>query len=688
MEALFLKIVNMSITAGWVALAVMAVRLVFPKAPRRLLCLLWALVALRLVLPWSFESVLSLIPSTETLPQEFLYAAQPQIQSGIDAVDREVGTAIAQSLAPDPVASANPTQILSAVFAQLWLLGMTVMALYAIVSRIRLGRRVAASIGLGDGVYLCDYIDSPFILGVIRPGIYLPSTLEQTEVRHVLAHERAHLRRRDHLWKPLGFLLLTVHWFNPLMWLSYILLCRDMELACDEQVIRDLTAEEKKSYSMALLRCSVRRFGFAACPLAFGEVGVKERVKSVLRYKKPARWVVAVAVILCVVLGIGFLTDPVSGTVRDIINENGFVHLASYQQPVEITIPLNQLPPEAFTPEGTDFQKEEIVVCSTDTSTIYLRHARLEREGREDEQVNFFFDISYDLPKVGTILAPQLYCLHDRSIGNTASRGPEQQFGFGVLTSLLQVDSFSTTVDMGWLTYAKAGHEPMIRMGEPSQDPTGNRYETSGNLFTDPYGSFTAMTVDYADALAYLRQAHGLDPIDPFHYDMYKVYGAQAVTGDETLDNNCAAVARILDFYENSFQEDAPVSPAHPSLPDGTYYSGPAAFWSPLSSWYYTEGDITMVVKDYTVQIGNEQFIPDPLWQTECPLSDDKLAGFYEAYEGIDIIGITFDESCRYLPLRGGYFLMEKAGTLYLVNYHSQGKPLDIIWYIVEMVRA
>ena len=247
MEAVFLKIVNMSITAGWAALAVVLARVIFKKAPKGLICCLWAVVALRLLLPFSLESAISLIPSTETLPEEFLFAASPEINSGIPALNSAINPVISQSLTPDPVASANPTQILSFVFSRLWVLGMVIMALYTLISYLRIRRRVRASIPTENGVWLCDDIDTPFILGILNPRIYLPGSMDAQTIEHVLAHERAHLKRFDHLWKPLGFLLLTVHWFNPILWVAYILLCRDIELACDERVIRDLDVEEKKA---------------------------------------------------------------------------------------------------------------------------------------------------------------------------------------------------------------------------------------------------------------------------------------------------------------------------------------------------------------------------------------------------------------------------------------------------------
>lgn len=310
MEALFLKLVNMSITASYLVLAAVGVRLVFRKTPKWVLCLLWGLVALRLVCPVTLESALSLIPSAEPLPQEIIFTAAPRIQSGVEAVDQAVNPALEQSLTPAPGASANPTQIWSFVLSRLWAVGVAGMLLYALFSYLLLRRRMATAFLVEPGIKCSERVNSPFVLGLLRPMIYLPAHMEPEDRDYVIAHEKTHIRRRDHWWKPLGFLLLSVYWFNPVLWLAYILLCRDIEAACDEKVIRDLSREERQAYSRALLHCSIRRKSIAACPLAFGEVGVKERIKQVMSYKKPGFWVVLLALIVCGAVAVTFLTDP------------------------------------------------------------------------------------------------------------------------------------------------------------------------------------------------------------------------------------------------------------------------------------------------------------------------------------------------------------------------------------------
>ena len=315
MSGIFLKLLNLSISASWLVLVVLALRLVLKRAPKWVNVLLWGMVALRLMLPFSIESALSLIPSAETVsPEVVQFDPAPTITSGVEFIDNAVNPSLSESFAAAPLASVNPLYVWTYLAGWVWLIGLAAMLLYALVSYLRLRRRVSASIPLRENIYVCDEVPSPFILGIVRPRIYLPSALDETQRGSVLSHERAHLARRDHWWKPLGYALLAVYWFNPLLWLAYTLLCRDIELACDERVLRGMDAGQVKDYSSALLACSVPRRMLAACPLAFGEVGVGARVKNALRYKKPAFWVVAASVIVCIVVAVCFLTNPRTDT--------------------------------------------------------------------------------------------------------------------------------------------------------------------------------------------------------------------------------------------------------------------------------------------------------------------------------------------------------------------------------------
>ena len=310
MNELFLKIINMSISASWLVLAVLILRFVLKKAPKWINVLLWGIVAIRLICPFSFESPLSLIPSAETIPLNIGMDSTPTINSGISAINNAVNPIISQFNTPMAGASINPLQITIGIYEYIWIFGMIALALYTAISYWRLRRKVDTAVRYKDNIFQSENVSFPFVLGIIKPRIYLPFKMNGQYLEHVVAHEQAHICRKDHWWKPLGFLLLMIHWFNPLMWLAYVLLCRDIELACDEKVIKELGNEQRGDYTQALVACSVNRRMIAACPLTFGEVGVKERVKSVMNYKKPALWVIIIAVIVCVGVAVCFLTNP------------------------------------------------------------------------------------------------------------------------------------------------------------------------------------------------------------------------------------------------------------------------------------------------------------------------------------------------------------------------------------------
>lgn len=314
MDSLFLKVLNLGITTGWMILAVILVRCLIKKAPKWICCMLWSLVALRMICPFSLKSVFSLIPSSETVPENIITMDKPVIDSGITIINDLVNPVITENFAAEPAASADPMQIIIHVMSLVWIAGMIVMALYAFVSYWKTKHDVRASIFVKDNVFACDEVISPFILGILRPRIYVPSSMDDETLSFVNLHERSHIQRRDHWWKPFGFLLLTVYWFNPLCWIAYTLLCRDIELACDEKVIKTLDNSGKAAYSQAILNCSFPRHKISACPLAFGEVGVKKRVKSVLNYRKPAFWIIFLSILASVAVALCFMTDPKEST--------------------------------------------------------------------------------------------------------------------------------------------------------------------------------------------------------------------------------------------------------------------------------------------------------------------------------------------------------------------------------------
>lgn len=310
MNELFLKVINMSISANWLVLAVLLLRLILKIAPKWITVFLWGLVAIRLICPFSFESTLSLIPRAEIISPAIMTDPSPSIHTGMSVINNIINPVINNSFAPAPGASANPLQLWIPILCTVWFIGIGILLFYTAVSYWRLKRKVDTGILYLDNIYQSENVHSPFVLGILKPKIYLPFNMSDQILEQVIAHEQAHIRRKDHWWKPLGFLLLTIHWFNPLIWLSYILLCRDIELACDEKVIKELDNERRADYTQALLVCSINHPMIAACPLAFGEVGVKERVKAVMHYKKPAFCVLVLAILACAGTALCFLTNP------------------------------------------------------------------------------------------------------------------------------------------------------------------------------------------------------------------------------------------------------------------------------------------------------------------------------------------------------------------------------------------
>ncbi len=302
MNDLLTVLFSLSLKSGWAVLAVVLLRFVIKDAPKWTHCLLWSVVGLRLVLPFSVESVLSLVPNRETV--ESVVLAGP-----LDAI------------LPTESFEAENTGSLAVILFGVWIIGAAGLLLYAFVTYIKMYRRVSVSVRTDHNIYLCDDIDKPFILGIFRPRICLPSGMPEEQRQFVLRHERAHLQRRDHWWKPLGFLLVAVHWFNPLLWLAYKLFGQDVELACDEKTVKDMNVTERRMYSETLLLCGMERRMRLMCPVAFGEVGIQERVVSVLSYRKQAFWRAAAASAMCMLLAVCFLTDPVTASVVEEVQE-------------------------------------------------------------------------------------------------------------------------------------------------------------------------------------------------------------------------------------------------------------------------------------------------------------------------------------------------------------------------------
>lgn len=329
MGDLFVSVLNMSISAAWVLLAVLLLRLIFKKASKRITVLLWCIVGLRLIMPFSVESIFSLIPSNETVSKAW-DSPRPNLNSGITVIDNGINNYLEGHYFEGVTRPAGHFTDITTIAAAAWLIGTAALLIYTAVSFFRLKKGLRTAVLLRDNIFQSEKISSPFVFGIIKPKIYLPFGITERNAESVILHEQAHISRRDYLWKPLGFLLLCAHWFNPLMWLAYVLFCRDIEFACDERAIGLLNADKRADYSEALLNCSAGRHMLFAYPPAFGEVGVKSRVKSVLNYKKPVFWLAAAAVIAGIAASVCLLTSPKTGShrsdslvVRDCIVEDG-----------------------------------------------------------------------------------------------------------------------------------------------------------------------------------------------------------------------------------------------------------------------------------------------------------------------------------------------------------------------------
>lgn len=318
MQELFLELTKLSLIGSLFAVVVILLRFVFRKAPKWVFCLLWGMVALRLICPFSIESNLSLIPDNLANGQilsnvENTYVGEPEIIGVYDNATPEINRQPIGSFAAEEGTLQPAKTIGNTVFPVLggiWLAGMILMFVYTAASYLTLYKKMEEATHLQDNIWQCEQVGSPFVLGFVKPRIYLPYAISDADMANVIAHEQAHIHRKDHWWKPIGFLILSVHWFNPILWLAYILLCRDIEVACDEKVVKHMGKDEVRAYSTALLNYSIQRCRIAACPLAFGEVGVKERVKSVMNYKKPTLWIIIAAVVICAVVAVCFLTNP------------------------------------------------------------------------------------------------------------------------------------------------------------------------------------------------------------------------------------------------------------------------------------------------------------------------------------------------------------------------------------------
>lgn len=605
MEELFLTVVNLSLTAGWLVLAVLALRLLLRKAPRWSFCLLWGLVALRLMFPFSLESSFSLIPSAQPLPREILSTATPQIQSGIPAVNSAVNPILQEALAPAAGASVNPTQVWSFLLARIWLAGMVLLLLYALISTLLLKRRLATATLLEDNIRQSEQVGSPFVLGLFRPVIYLPYHIAEEDLTYVLAHERIHIRRLDHWWKLLGYVLLSIYWFNPLMWVAYVLFCRDLEGACDEKAIRTLDQQARKGYSTALLNCSIHRRPAAPCPLAFGEAGVKSRVKAVMHYKKPAFWIVVIALAACIIAALCFLTSPKEPSVYDVLTQDGYEVLGQEQVELTLTVPKSALTDDCYTGEGHTFADGQVVVWQDDVTTIYLHNVMPSNES--DELLYMTFDCSYHFSNYGSFVTP-LQATEDSSVspqillrskilrdGTTTYQdaldlrgyGPGAKFTFYVSKEACMAaqDTLMINIICNQVQYAKEG------------------YKTSGGQFS-PAGLYLYEGDGFGGDFTISLRADGSFTYYEGHLSSYIGAGKWSVSGDILTLEDETGITRVNRFRMEGndliFQAKGSTNFIYVKVADGAVFSKNSEVSDPFPSILSAEVHGTTFLYDST----------------------------------------------------------------------------------------
>lgn len=318
MEDLFLSVLNMSLTASYVIAVILLARFFLKIAPKIVSYALWSVAGIRLAFPISFESVFSLIPfKSDPVPPDIAVQAIPRIDSGITIVDDTVSRVLPDAM---PAVSVNPMQTIVAAGIAVWLIGIAAMLIYSVVSINLLKRQLRGAVLSERNIYETGNLKTPFVLGFIHPKIYIPSGLSLEEKSYIIRHEQMHIKRFDHIVKLAAFLILCLHWFNPLVWLAFVLMSADMEMSCDERVIKDMGGEIKKAYSASLLSMATGQRIINGSPLAFGEGNIRGRIKNVLNFKKPAPWIIIPSILLVAALCIGLSANKADYSDSDITN--------------------------------------------------------------------------------------------------------------------------------------------------------------------------------------------------------------------------------------------------------------------------------------------------------------------------------------------------------------------------------
>ncbi len=732
MEALFLKLCNLSLTASYLVLAVLAVRFLFRKAPKWVFCILWGLVALRLVFPVSIESVLSLVPSAQPLPPDIIYTATPQIQSGVGVIDSVVNPILSTSMTPDPGVSANPTQIWSLLLAWVWAIGVGLMLLYAFISWCLLKRSVATATRLEGNIKQSERVDSPFVLGILKPVIYLPYTIDSGDMAYVIAHEQAHIARRDHWWKPIGFMILSVYWFNPLLWVAYVLLCRDIEAACDEKVIGKMEKDELRAYSTALLNCSVHRRRIAACPLAFGEVGVKDRIKKVMNYKKPAFWLIVIAVVAGIVLAVCFLTNPtgakdsrnipellVPGTYWEYVpdtgeespveahfkvGEDGSItgEILKNGEKTEFSLLWRVRGPAGFS-EFYGCTPEEAIDIEGETHLLFTA-------GFRAKNGNLVFEMTDGLAYFGeeevTFRSAEPFPVM-QTYGVTEVTYENGMFGFSVVaqqnTPAYMLDEYHCLMSMG----EHESESAWTQLGRPT--PVKLTRKNFDKLFRNNDGQWaggaSASSIRRNNVKAWRLVYNG----EHLYYllqqengDVYLAYGYC----DYSEKNDPYSDDTFLRWlFKLAPQKGEKVTEL---IPGTTYVSWQCLYMSPLSSFAAVGGDSGrqyIVGEDYFATVYRQRALVEapgeplgtgsyahnmitvPKWEWQAfPYTPEEWADLFQpkGLYSIDIHAL-YDE-ILYQPLSTGMFLLRVDGDIWLVELTHDPEQGDHLWSIYSLV--
>ena len=566
MEYLFIHVLNISITASFLVLAIILYRLFAKKAPKWVSVLLWGLVGLRLLFPFSIESAMSLIPSKNTIPTTITHDRYPTLDTGFGSVDEIVNPILSGSMEARPEYSANPMHVWITALGWIWLAVMLCMLLYMAASFIYLRVKTRVKVEREDNIYLCDYVKTPFILGIIRPRIYLPSDICDKDYSLVVAHERAHIKRLDHLWKPLGFFLLSIYWFNPLLWVAYVLLCRDIESACDEKVISDLEDNEKADYSEALLSLGIKSRVISACPLAFGEVSVKSRVSAISKYKKPATIAIVISLVVCTIFAVCFLTYKKNNTVAI---DQGIWYAGKVIGSTDANATCDDVPLFVFTENG------DLLVESKNLADLsYVRLGKMNsayvskneyealfegvtfREGYDAEYFHNAIKATWRItPSVSSVIDhKEVYLLRSEkelymgyADGGKIGTLYELRFNETLPTYLYTLKYTSPEVNNAALILDSSNGNGRITFGDHSSYTALGTYEYKNSKLiftTTDYFELKLVFLDVGGALIYSEKdsdTHGLSGLFPdgisFH-GYYRLYGASHCTKFFDINND------------------------------------------------------------------------------------------------------------------------------------------------------